>query len=843
MGPSWIARPPKGAHIVTRRNLLRLEPLEDRLVLSTYYVSPTGDDGNSGGESDPWQTLQKAADSVISGDTVIVRAGNYQGFDLWTDGTEFEPISFRADPGVIIDQPNNRTPDGINLEGADYVVIEGFTVVGMPRTGIRSVLNQGVVIRNNNLDQNGNWGILTGFSYDVLIENNIATRSVQEHGIYVSNSGDRPIIRGNIAWGNRSCGIHMNGDATLGGDGIISGAIVENNILYDNGTGGGSAINADGVQDSVFRNNLIYNTHASGISLYRIDGGGPSSSNLVVNNTILVSSSGRWALNIQHGSTGNRAVNNILLSLHASRGSINVSSDSLTGFVSNHNVVMNRFTLNDGSSVISLAAWQAATGQDVNSLIAAPAQVFVDFAQGDFHLAVGSPAIDAGTSAFAPAFDLEGNPRPAGAAFDIGAYESGTTDNNPPHAEPDFASTDEDLPVIIDVLANDSDPDGDPLQITDFAQGSKGVVELNSDGTLTYRPNQDANGEDQFTYAISDGRGGTATATVSVNIRPINDPPVPVNDHAETAMNTPVTLDVLANDSDPDGDSLTVIGVGPAAHGSVVLNTDGTVTYTPEAGYFGTDSFTYDISDGNGGTARGDVHVSILEPDATVRLEDDPWFAGQKALVVRGTSASEKIRFGYRLHKKQVAVFVNHQLRGLFNVSAFTRIVAFGGAGDDRISVHPLIPRIAQLDGGAGDDRLTGGSLNDVMLGGEGNDVLDGRLGRDLLIGGPGADRLTGGPRFAFPDDSDLLIAGCTIHDENSESLRLIWSEWTSTRPYVQRVQNLTTGAGGLPALNSSTVFDDAERDVLVGGASLDWFFAELGKDVLRDRHSSERLN
>jgi hypothetical protein len=104
-------------------------------------------------------------------------------------------------------------------------------------------------------------------------------------------------------------------------------------------------------------------------------------------------------------------------------------------------------------------------------------------------------------------------------------------------------------------------------------------------------------------------------------------------------------------------------------------------------------------------------------------------------------------------------------------------------------------------------------------------------------------DKLTGGPRFAQTDDSDLLIAGWTTHDEDSESLRLIWNEWTSTRPYAQRVQNLLTGSDGLPALNSSTVFDDAERDVLVGGASADWFFAELGKDVLRDRLGSERLN
>ena len=157
------------------------------------------------------------------GDTVIVRPGNYTGFHLTRDGTAASRIVFQAEAGVTIDQRNATTPDGINLEGADYVTIDGFQVVGMPRTGIRSVLNHHVVIRDNVLDQNGKWGVLTGFSDDILIENNVASRSVVEHGIYVSNSGDRPIVRNNVLWGNYANGLHMNGDVSLGGDGIISG--------------------------------------------------------------------------------------------------------------------------------------------------------------------------------------------------------------------------------------------------------------------------------------------------------------------------------------------------------------------------------------------------------------------------------------------------------------------------------------------------------------------------------------------------------------------------------------------------------------------------------------------
>ncbi|MEX2172917.1 MAG: NosD domain-containing protein, partial [Pirellulaceae bacterium] len=197
---------------------LRFEGLECRLALATFYVAADGDDANVGTAASPWRTLQMGADTVQAGDTVNVRAGSYTGFDLRTDGTAAQPIVFQAEPNVVINARNARTPDGINLEGADYVTIDGFQVVGMPRAGIRSVLNEHVTIRNNRTDQNYVWGIFTGFSDDLLIEGNVASRSATQHGIYVSNSGDRPVIRNNVSWGNDDCGIHMNGDINMGGD-------------------------------------------------------------------------------------------------------------------------------------------------------------------------------------------------------------------------------------------------------------------------------------------------------------------------------------------------------------------------------------------------------------------------------------------------------------------------------------------------------------------------------------------------------------------------------------------------------------------------------------------------
>ena len=208
-----------------------------RKQLRTFYVATTGDDLGPGTSANPWRTLERASNGVQAGDLVIVRAGTYAGFDLRISGTQANPIEFRAEAGVTVNTPNPVTPNhGINLEGASWVVIQGFTVTGMPRAGIRAVLNHHVTIRGNTCNANGYWGVFTGFTDDVTIENNTASNSVTEHGIYVSNSGDRPIIRHNHLFGNNANGVHMNGDISQGGDGIISGALVEGNIIHDNGT-------------------------------------------------------------------------------------------------------------------------------------------------------------------------------------------------------------------------------------------------------------------------------------------------------------------------------------------------------------------------------------------------------------------------------------------------------------------------------------------------------------------------------------------------------------------------------------------------------------------------------
>jgi len=201
-----------------------------------------------------------------------------------------------------------------------------------------------------------------------------------------------------------------------------------------------------------------------------------------------------------------------------------------------------------------------------------------------------------------------------------------TPANHPPVAVNDTATTTKNTPVAIAVLANDSDPDGDPLRVTSVTAPAHGTAAINTDNTVTYTPASGFTGSDGFNYTISDGRGGTATAHVSVTVTTAaNRAPTAMDDSATTNQNTAVTISVLANDSDPDGDTLTVTSVSAPAHGTAVKNSNGTITYSPASGFLGTDSFTYTISDGRGGTASATVTVFVVSSSSTGKVTGGGW--------------------------------------------------------------------------------------------------------------------------------------------------------------------------------------------------------------------------
>lgn len=212
--------------------------------------------------------------------------------------------------------------------------------------------------------------------------------------------------------------------------------------------------------------------------------------------------------------------------------------------------------------------------------------------------------------------------------------------NVAPNAADDHVTTDEDTPLTIDVRTNDIDGDGDALAVTNVSSPNRGSAVVNANGTVTYTPAANLHGSDSFSYTMTDGNGGSDTADVSITVSPVNDSPVAAADAGATAEDTPVTLSVLANDSDPDGDALTVTAVTQSAIGSVATNGT-TLTFSPAANASGTATFTYTVSDGNGATATASVTVSVAAVNDAPSVAADSGATRENVSVILAVLAND----------------------------------------------------------------------------------------------------------------------------------------------------------------------------------------------------------
>ena len=351
-----------------------------------------------------------------------------------------------------------------------------------------------------------------------------------------------------------------------------------------------------------------------------------------------------------------------------------------------------------------------------------------------------------------------------------------------------------------------------------------------------------------ITATDSDGAATTTRFNLTVN----NVAPDAVNDNYSTPQATLLTGNVITGggaDTDPAGanDPLTAVAVNGVAsnvgqaialsNGTLTVNADGSFSYQPDTTFVGTESFTYTISDGDGGfdTATATIVVNAAAGGSILTVVDTCCDGGT-ALLITGTSANDHIVVAPGSTSATLQVNVNGVLSTVARPSG--RIIVLGLAGNDNIQIAGAISNSVWLYGDEGDDRLNAGNVSpggNLLFGGDGNDDLLGGNGRDVLIGGQGADKITAN------SGDDILIAGLTTHDaRNSAAHEEFWCnvlhEWTETDPFATRVNRLRTGSGHTGANLRASVLDDNSAnqiDQLQGSSGNDWFLLESGEDKI----------
>ena len=182
--------------------------------------------------------------------------------------------------------------------------------------------------------------------------------------------------------------------------------------------------------------------------------------------------------------------------------------------------------------------------------------------------------------------------------------------NRAPVAQNDAFSVNQDTTTLLDVLINDSDPDGNPLQIAAVTAPAHGSASVSA-GKISYKPATGFVGVDTFSYTIADDKGATSSAQATITVKSTNHAPVAVDDTIFVSASSASRLNVLSNDSDPDGNALTIVSFTQPSVGSISQDGNGTLTFTP-SGPFGATNFSYTVSDGQGGIAR--ANVTLIDP-------------------------------------------------------------------------------------------------------------------------------------------------------------------------------------------------------------------------------------
>ncbi|MGK7900908.1 MAG: cadherin-like domain-containing protein, partial [Hormoscilla sp.] len=364
--------------------------------------------------------------------------------------------------------------------------------------------------------------------------------------------------------------------------------------------------------------------------------------------------------------------------------------------------------------------------------------------------------------------------------------------NAAPEPEDDAISTNADTPVTIEssqLLANDQDEDVDTLTITQVSNAVNGTVELNAEGEILFTPDAEFVGEASFSYTVRDSEGEENSATVTVTVNAVNAAPEPEDDEISTNADTPVTIEssqLLANDQDEDLDTLTITQVSNAVNGTVELNAEGEIVFTPDAEFIGEASFDYTVRDSEGEENSATVTVTVNAVNAAPQPSDDEISTNADTPVTIESSqllANDRDEDVDTLTITQVSNAVN----GTVQLNAegeilFTPDAEFIGEasfsytvrdseGEENsatviVAVNPIAPG-NEINGTPGRDNLTGTPSDDIITGFQ---------GRDTLTGGAGSDR------FVY---SSILDAGDFITDFEIDSDKIVMTDLLSSLDYA----------------------------------------------------------
>ncbi len=420
--------------------------------------------------------------------------------------------------------------------------------------------------------------------------------------------------------------------------------------------------------------------------------------------------------------------------------------------------------------------------------------------------------------------------------------------NTPPIAEDDNSlTTTEDTALTITantLLTNDGDDDNDPLTITEVSNPLNGSVSLLPNGDIEFTPNENHNGPANFTYTISDGQGGTATAMANITVTPVNDGPVATDDGGLTTLEDTTLImaasTLLTNDRDVDNDPLVITEVSNPLNGTVTLLPSGEVSFTPVANYNGPASFTYTISDGQGGLASAVANLMVtpvndapenVTLNNTSVAENSPQATAVGELSVYDVDVNDTAIFSitggtgadkFIINGSALEVASNANLDFETQPTYTLEVTATDQAGANIAETFTInIEDIQEgnvIKGTDGRDVLKGTKQDDIFKPGAGGDVVFGRRGSDTID-------------YSDSDSGILILSfgrfsiGKGGHAEND---RLVSIENYIGSDFNDRI---------IGSRSSNKIDGGPGNDFLVGGRGRDSFvFKEgYGQDTIRD--------